>query len=914
VADATLARTMERPLPGSVPTNEPEAHKRRSARIVQAVPLTVSGVDALGRPFQERTSTLIINCHGCRYQSKHYVLKNMWVTLEVPHPEQGHPPRTVRGRVMWIQRPRTVRELFQVGVELEVSGNFWGIAFPPSDWFPFPEGPAAIPAPAASASIRPVAPPPAAWPTPAHVFAEEKIRTLPLPVEQTPALESSLAPQLAQLIEQAKQDLQACLRQSAAEAVSLEARPLIASLEVQLRGIAEKSLESAAAPIAERALRETREAQVSEFLTEFNNAVSQTAEQALQQIASRAERMERERAAAVEQRIEKRLQEVLEQLQKSAADLHPSGPSVPAPVQAEQAALAPDVQELRASVQDQLERARAGLSEIETAFRQLQDQASAAFKFAQTDWTARIESDLDGAAKRWNEQIESSIQTARQNIEERLAAQMQSAGEAVEKDISARLNALTKNFANTAQDSENRLNALRSSLYQGSERAEESLRNLHAIESRVSAQIDNHSARLNALAEAAENTLAQRATALLEAQSEEMARRAEGAIATWAERLQPALEVTGQQTVTRLAGEIKENLSASVEKAAQVLSRLEHASASAHDWLRQREESLARASEQAVQLAFERVKEFASLISRDLHESGRATIDKWIAEIDARATDTTHHTFESLFKTSEWYEKKIQTQMQAAIDKGLENVLAELKEKAREMSGVFGAELNHYSNSYVEHTRGQVEETAREILERLGKQSEEMAAASAASIVQQAREDSEAALTRFRAKSAELSAEINKQFQVQAAELRMKTEADAQQYSADFRKSLRVQAQDEFANAGKELLARIASAREELVTEAEDQQKKLTEYIAGLNVQAIEDYRRKLEAASNSWLLTTASKLNQQSEQHLQDVAKTAEERLRDACNIVFSDVGEALRRRLVNPEPAPESHEKPGP
>ncbi len=60
-----------------------ELRKRRSTRIVQAVPLVVTGVDALGRPFVERTSSLIINCHGCRYQSKHYVLKNMWVTMEI---------------------------------------------------------------------------------------------------------------------------------------------------------------------------------------------------------------------------------------------------------------------------------------------------------------------------------------------------------------------------------------------------------------------------------------------------------------------------------------------------------------------------------------------------------------------------------------------------------------------------------------------------------------------------------------------------------------------------------------------------------------------------------------------------------------------------------------------------------------
>src|SRR5438034_8396727 len=117
-----------------------ELRKRRSTRIVQAVPLVVTGVDALGRPFVERTSSLIINCHGCRYQLKHYVLKNMWVTMEIPHPETGQPPRTVRGRVAWIQRPRTVRQLFQVALELEVPGNAWGIAFPPEDWFAFPEG------------------------------------------------------------------------------------------------------------------------------------------------------------------------------------------------------------------------------------------------------------------------------------------------------------------------------------------------------------------------------------------------------------------------------------------------------------------------------------------------------------------------------------------------------------------------------------------------------------------------------------------------------------------------------------------------------------------------------------------------------------------------------------------------------
>jgi len=118
-----------------------ELRKRRSTRIVQAVPLTVTGVDALGRPFAERTSTLIINCHGCRYQSKHYVLKNMWVNLG------GAPPgfrafAEARARQGGVDPAATDgAQLFQVALELEQAGNAWGIAFPPDDWFVFPEEP-----------------------------------------------------------------------------------------------------------------------------------------------------------------------------------------------------------------------------------------------------------------------------------------------------------------------------------------------------------------------------------------------------------------------------------------------------------------------------------------------------------------------------------------------------------------------------------------------------------------------------------------------------------------------------------------------------------------------------------------------------------------------------------------------------
>jgi tetrahydromethanopterin S-methyltransferase subunit G len=157
----------------SVPSNEPDTQKRRSTRIVQAIPLTVTGVDALGQPFKERTTTVMVNCHGCKYQSKHYVPKNSKITLEIPRPEADQQPRTIVGRVVWVQRPRAVRELFQIGLEFEVGGNVWGIAFPPEDWFPYAEDEAA----SAPAAVR----------EPQHEASPEA------PVQQAPAT-SSRAP------------------------------------------------------------------------------------------------------------------------------------------------------------------------------------------------------------------------------------------------------------------------------------------------------------------------------------------------------------------------------------------------------------------------------------------------------------------------------------------------------------------------------------------------------------------------------------------------------------------------------------------------------------------------------------------------------------------------------------------------
>jgi hypothetical protein len=289
----------------SLPLSDPGTQKRRSTRIVQAVPITVSGVDALGQPFKERTTTVMVNCHGCKYQSKHYVPRNSIVTLEIPRVEPAFPPLIVAGHVVWVQRPRTVRELFQIGLEFETVGNAWGIAFPPEDWVPFTESEAAaaesqpeievivetkpaavlpgpvtpipaapenkiqmsgvvpappsirLPAPAASALNPQIVDETSATQTPRSAPAaastatvppaapgDAKIHVMPLPAAETPDAQIVIARQIAKMVAEAKETLDKTLRRGAQAAVNEEMTVVRQQLDAQMHETVEHAIKS----------------------------------------------------------------------------------------------------------------------------------------------------------------------------------------------------------------------------------------------------------------------------------------------------------------------------------------------------------------------------------------------------------------------------------------------------------------------------------------------------------------------------------------------------------------------------------------------------------------------------------------------------------------------------------------------
>ena len=63
---------------------------------------------------------------------------------------------------------------------------------------------------------------------------------------------------------------------------------------------------------------------------------------------------------------------------------------------------------------------------------------------------------------------------------------------------------------------------------------------------------------------------------------------------------------------------------------------------------------------------------------------------------------------------------------------------------------------------------------------------------------------------------------------------------------------------------------------------------------------ALDEHKKRLENASNTWLLTTVTKLNQQSDKLISEMSDTTEKKLKVVCENVFSQMGEILHQRLA--------------
>jgi hypothetical protein len=896
-----------------------ELRKRRSTRIVQAVPLQVTGVDALGRPFMERTSSLILNCHGCRYQSKHYVLKNMWVKLEVPHAEADQPPRTVRGRVAWIQRPRTVRQFFQVALELESPGNVWGIAFPPEDWFAPTEAEkaqaaaAAHGAPQVNLPLPPLTPPPMpadtsdtefhvslSEPEPPAPASPDNVRVFPSPASTTDA-SLQLARHVTRLLAEARQQIQAAAREAASQAVSAERRSSAEQWEhkvAEARESLSKELSAAIERIHEesqtrsRAAHEAVAAALQEDLPKrlapqleelTRHLTTQLSEHGL---AQRTEQEEQLTSAA------ENLSEVVQQAEEATMRLRTGAEQIELQTAARVEAAQRAIDEAARQREEAL---AARLESLSAAGNEAHQHTTETIAAAHAKWQSYLAGEAEAALSRWQSTVDSTFAAAQERaaggLNERantLLSAFQQEAERVGGDFRA-------SAAEILEKSDRQAQGLQESLLAQTVRAEAA--STRATE--TSERLEQLAARLETVQEHALTRFQSQADDVLSLHRNELHRQSETLLEEISARIRTAFDETGREAVSRFGQEIESLVAPQVEKATDAMQRLAGGRSLLDAALTMHQERIRASSEESFAEALVKFRANLGSVEDLLRQTADTVTSQSLSDFELRVESLKQQTVDDLVKSAEWYEKRALTQTQSAAEKVSEQVGNQLRDRATDIAGEFATELDQSSRNFVTYAQTQMAEVVSEAFERARALFAEAAETTSAAFIDEIQRHARQDLDGFEAELQRSTEETRTQMEAARSELAQKVTREQEDFLRRFQDGMINAMESGVADAHQRVQAGFEPLLESWKAMTGAQQREMQTIYSRIGEEAAEHYRERLDNVSNQWMLATVTSLDHQSRESVARIAANAEEKLRDTCTKVFADIGDALRDRM---------------
>jgi BMFP domain-containing protein YqiC len=887
-----------------------ELRKRRSSRIVQAVPLMVTGVDALGRPFVERTSSLIINCHGCRYQSKHYVLKNMWVTLEIPHPETGQPPRKVRARVAWIQRPRTVRQLFQVALELELPGNVWGIGFPPEDWAhlaptaTFPVGKSeenivALPehlAEAPASSVEHELPPAA--------IGTDTLHVLP-PIASTTDASLQLARQVARLIADARQQISTAAREAGAQAVAAEQRATSEQWEHKLSGAREEILNEASGAVervrhesevrskaAYSAAAKALQDELPKWLTPHLEGLTRDLTASISRAGGEQRALHDQHVAGITERVQQLCREAEEIARHIVNQSQEAERRI-----AEQASVTSAVLDSRARKQEE-------------AFGAQQEKLNASAGAAQQQLTDAVASAQGELEKRLADQVESGRAQIQEFVDAAVAkltaGMTETASHSAEQlrtqirerlggEIEERIGALREAGNVTVSETEQRLNSLRGALHEHSGRLDGAITRA----GETASQLEQMSSRLGTTQQLALEAFQSQLDDVLTIHRNELHRRSETLFEELNARIHRSFNDASQDAVNKFDEQIRNLVEPHINETNEAIGRLAGGRSLLDASLTLQQERIRAAADDAFAESLARFRENLGGVEQLLHEASQGVISRNVADLEQKAGDVRHRAGEEIYKTAEWYEKKVQTQLNGLSERMVEQAGNQLRERAGEVSAEFGAELDHSSRSFVGHTQNQMKEVVRESFDRARELFAEAADTTTAAFMDEIQRQARQELAGFTETVKQSAVESERQFAASREVLAQRLSAEQESFLQRFQAGMANALDNGVREAQEKINDGFLPIWESWKAMTEKQQQELRASMAELSDTATGEFKSRLDNVSNTWLLTTVAKLDHQSREVVTGLSATAQEKLRAACADVFYNVGESLRKRL---------------
>jgi hypothetical protein len=837
-----------------VDSNQASTQRRRSERVAKSVPLIIRGIDLLGQPFEERTSTMALNLNGCRYPSKHHLPKNTWVTLELP---QGGERRNLRARVAWIQRPHSVREFFQIAVELESPANVWGIEDPPADWN------------AAQTTTLP----------PEELAAQQNARAAEssgagLETESLDALlERATANMTNPFFESASAPPNSEVFATDQGTASAPESPLLREWNAEIERQASRAAESASAGAAERIHRA-----VEEF-----EAAHQAARQSF---SSEASAKQEEFLGGLKAQLESGLQqsrEILQELDRTIQALRAESESaLESASRVAQARLQLDADEAARSQQQAEERSQGAVASTESAT---------------SEWRQRLESEMLLAQAQWNELLQTSLDGGIERLVEQLSGQSQEMLRTAEQRMSERFAELRQPLGQMYSEARETLSSVKSALEHEMGRARSSLSEIEHAAGRMK----EYSAQLEAASHDTLNELHRRLENILEAQTDEMKRRAEIAASGVPERLAPTLDYLGNQFVERTLGELESKLGPRIERIPELLRELDARQIEAEESLRLHRERLRQVAENNQRDVAGQMTTTIANLRNDFEEARREALAKWNEELDAGGVRASHAAAESIGKSSEWFQQEARARLQVLVEQALVTAGSGHEEKTAEAERRFEARLEEQSVNRVAQIHQQLDEAAGEVAGRTSSQFDEAANAAAGSFGQVLRSISDEEIGQFTSRSHGALEERKQELQNHSEQVVRNLDSTATELVGRFQAQMASQRDASVTEGRSALAAEFASALEGYRLERDAHDKVWAENLDRVSGEATEKYQGRLDAASDSWTVSSVRRLNEHGQNVIESLMRSADQALRESCAKVFDGLSEMMRERITN-------------
>ncbi|HXU21699.1 MAG TPA: hypothetical protein VN788_14030 [Verrucomicrobiae bacterium] len=818
--------------------------------MLKSVAMVVHGFDLLGQAFEEHTSTIALNLQGCRYASKHHLPKNTWVTLEVPE-DPGH--RSVRARVAWIQRPHSVREFFQVAVELESPANIWNIDSPPADWkLEETSG-------AAEESV---------------ISGKQDADKNSERGGESPITADANAP----VEERAPSDMKILSWNSGSDKSSEDAEraagtnPLLKSWQSEMDQQVIRATETAVT----RATEKIREA-AEQFQREQHDAQRTFSEE----LASK-ERLLTELRSEFE-RSARQSRELSEDLERTAAALRA---------------------EKEAAIESaaRMSQARLGMEAAEASLdKRVPEPAKDGAALAageSADLRGHLDSEIARAKTQWDELLQSSLDSSIERLVGEISRHSQDVLRATEQRMSERVAELRQPFGTMQSEARDALAELKPALDQELGRVRSALAEMEQAASRVK----EYSAELDATTHNALDELHRRLENILQSQTEELNRRGESLAAGVPQRLGSTLDALGNHLVERVTQEVETKVAPRLEHASELVRHLTARELEGEESLRLHRERMRQVSESSQREAAGQAAATLASLRNDFEEARKEALIRWSEELEAAGVRASHTAAESIGRSSEWFQQEARARLQVLTEQALAEAGASLEEKTATTGRHFDAALEIQSAGQLAKVYERIESVAAEIAGRTRTEIERASEAAASSFGQVLRSISEQQGQQFLSENRSAIEQRQQDLKQFASELLLNLETGAGTSIDRFHAQMASELEASVSEGRRFLSAEFASALDGYRTEREAYHADWLRNLERASDEATQKYQERLQRASDSWVDSSVRELSEHGQGAIETLVRSADQAVRDSCSKLFEGFSELLRERVGNP------------